>query len=354
VPGQSRLLGIFLAVLVERYEMTPISELVAALDIGGTRYRVALVDRRMRMVARSEGRTLPQEGTKRAIARMAQHLQRMQEEGGKSRIKAVGVAIASPVDPQTGILYAPPNLPAWDGVSLLELFQQHLGLPTFIGNDANLAALGEQQFGAGRGVKELIYLTISTGIGGGVITDGRLLLGSGGLAGELGHITVDRRGARCPCGNTGCVEALASGTAIARIARERLEAGEQSTVLRKVKNLTAEVVFEAASQKDPLAKDIVETAALDLAAAIVSMIHMFNPELIVLGGGIGYSQWPVLAPVVEEYVRRHAMRQFQRDIRFTASALGDDAGLLGAASLAWHGVGSQSRGRGVATRRRRE
>ena len=331
--------------------MSPPQEFVLALDIGGTRFRTALVDRHQKIVKRTTGETRPEEGPTRGLDRIVRQAKALASPDEWERVLAVGIAIASPVHTKGGVLCAPPNLPGWDQLPLRDLIQERLNRPAFFDNDANLAAMGEHLLGAGKGVDHFIYITISTGIGGGIITNGRLLQGSQGLAGELGHLTVNRHGHLDRCGNLGCVEAHASGTSIARIAQLRMQAGERSPLLQASDNLTAEEVFLAAAQGDALAQSVVETAAEDLGAALVSLLHLFNPQLIVIGGGVGVNQWQSLSPHVEQYLSRHAMAQFRAGVRFTMSALGDDAGLQGAGLLAWEGVRQEKRSR--SNRRRR-
>lgn len=309
-------------------------ERALALDLGASRCRVALV-RRDGALERKEAFPTP-ESPSVGLRRIAETMRALLGASGREGLRGLGVAVASPVEARAGTLRHPPNLPRWDGVSLKDAWAKDVGLPIYVGNDGNLAALGEHRYGAGRGAEHIIYLTLSTGIGGGVVIGGRLLEGAEGYGGELGHITIDRHGPRCNCGNTGCWEALASGIAIARRARERLAGGAASLLRELAKGdldrVDAALVADAAQKGDPVARALLEDTARNLGAGIVSLVHIFNPQRVIIGGGVGRA-WPLLKPIVEDYVRRYAMPVFRGGLALVPSALGDDAGILGAAAL---------------------
>ncbi len=311
--------------------------LTLAIDIGGTRYRVGLVTRAGELTGRVEGRT--QSGAREAptlerVLRTARAA--LAEAADQLQVVAVGVGVPGPVDPWTGIVKTPPNLPAWHNLRLKEVVERELGLPCYVGNDANLAALGEYRYGAGQGLQHMVYLTLSTGIGGGIITDGRLLVGATGLAGELGHISVDLRGPRCGCGNLGCVEALASGSAIARRAVDAMEHGEASA-LRGRRPVTSERVFDAAQAGDALSRRIIQEAAEALGVGIVNMVHTFNPQRVVLGGGVA-NRWHMWYPTVRRLVWQRTMDGFLEGFSLTPALLADDSGLLGAGAYAFESL----------------
>lgn len=315
-------------------------ERALALDLGGSRCRVALV-RRDGSLDRKETFPTPRSPSG-GLRRLTEAVRSLLAAAGRDGVRGLGVGVAGPVERRTGTLRHPPNLPEWDGVSLKQAWGKEFGLPVYVGNDANLAAWGEYRYGAGRGADHIVYLTLSTGIGGGVVIGGRLLEGALGYAGELGHITIDRRGPRCTCGNVGCFEALASGTAIARRARRRLAGGAPSRLRELAKGeperIDAALVARAAREGDPVAHAVLEEAARAVGAGIVGLVHVFNPQRVIIGGGVGRA-WPLLKPVVEDYVRRYAMPPFREGLSLVPSALGDDAGLLGAAALVFEGQG---------------
>jgi glucokinase len=308
--------------------------LVIAIDIGGTQFRVALVSSEGAVLERNSGLIGADQSPDRALARIREAAADMLARAGRERVRGLGVAIAGLVTPGTGVLLTSPNLPTWYDTPLKEIWERELGLPAWVGNDANLAALGERRFGAGRGSDDLIYITCSTGVGGGVITGGRLVTGSRGFAGEIGHMTIDIHGPRCRCGNVGCLEVMASGLAIARMAQERLAAGESSSLLElangAVGEISATLVAEAAGSGDLLASEVMNAAATNLGVGVVNLVHIFNPEIVIIGGGVSKAGDMIFDPV-----RRLVAERSMPDISvvIVPAALGDDSGLLGAAAL---------------------
>jgi glucokinase len=216
----------------------------------------------------------------------------------------------------------------------MEKLEGHFNVPVGIGNDANLAALGEWRHGAGRGSNDIIYLTISTGIGGGVITDGRLLIGSRGVGAEMGHIVIVPDGPECGCGQRGHLEAVASGTAIAREVENRLAAGEPSSLSSLGGALSAAQVGQAAQAGDPLALEVIQQAAIYIGQGLADFCHIFNPEIFVLGGGVSQLGDLLFNPI-RQSLEAHLMHPiFAENLAIKPAALGDDAGLVGAMVLA--------------------
>jgi glucokinase len=253
---------------------------------------------------------------------------------------SVGIGSPGPLDPDEGIIYKAPNLQGWIDIPLKARLEDRLNCKVLLGNDANVAALGEWKHGAGKGTAHLIYLTISTGIGGGVIIDNQLLLGSRGLAGELGHISLERDGAKCGCGQRGHAEALASGTAIARNANEALHAGAQS-VLREAYQeqgeVTSKAVGLAAQDGDPFALGLVTDAGVLIGHLLADLAHAFNPEIFVFGGGVSQLGELLFNPVRESFESHVMDPAYSEKVRIEPAALGDDAGLVGAMVLATQG-----------------
>ncbi len=312
-------------------------------DLGGTRTRVALVDADGAIVRRSAADTLAHEGRDAVMDRLAYALLRMSESVEPGLIVGVGLSLASPTHPETGEMYNPPNLPGreWHLYSPKPLLEERLGLRVHAANDATLGALGEYAFGAGRGSRNVVYITVSTGIGGGIILDGRLYTGARGFAGEVGHMTIDRNGLADSCGNVGCLEALASGTALGRMARERLAAGEPS-VLREmcggdISAVDARMVAEAALAGDELALALMHEIGGNLGAGIVSLMHIFDPDVVVLGGGVSQNLG-LLMPGIRSQMDKHLMAHMRGKARVVRSQLGDDVSLLGAAALVLEGM----------------
>jgi glucokinase len=249
----------------------------------------------------------------------------------------IGVGTPGPVDPYQGVILEAPNLPGWRDVPLQARLESHFECPVRLGNDGNVAALGEWRFGAGERSDPMIYLTVSTGIGGGVILGGEILLGKQGLAAEFGHMTIDPNGPMCGCGHRGHLEAIAAGPAIARDARARLEAGEPSSLqaLRESgTGITAVQVGQAANEGDPLALDLVQKAGGVVGLALANLLHIFNAQTIVLGGGVSMIG-PAFFEPVEASLREHILHPaYLIGVDLRPAALGDDAGLVGAMALA--------------------
>ncbi|MBI2856566.1 MAG: ROK family protein [Chloroflexi bacterium] len=309
-------------------------DLAIAVDLGGTNLRVAVVDAAGVVLHRVRELTQAHLGPENAVERLVHILSSLARSAGADRLVGLGVSVASPVDPNTGIMYNPPSLPGWDGFSLKPVLEAAFHLPVCLANDATLAAVGEHAYGIGVGVANLVYMTISTGIGGGVLIDGHPVMGAGGFASEIGHMSIDRNGRPCKCGNVGCLETLASGTALASRVRERLAEGAVSVLGDlfgdDLRGLGAREVMRAASQRDPLAVEVVEQFARDLGLGIVNLLNVFDPQVVILGGGVCNSLH-VFYPLLRAEVHQHAMSHMKGRIPLALSVLGDDAALLGAA-----------------------
>lgn len=321
---------------------------VIVMDWGGTWIRVAVVDRDGAVVWQDRTPS-PKGGTRRQLLDAAEAMLRASVEMARPlQPTALGIAAAGPVDPVSGTIFDPPNLPPLDGVSFKELWEPMFGCPVWAGNDANLAALGEFRFGAGRGARDsgfptasLVYVTVSTGLGAGVVEQGRLLLGANGMAAEVGHMVIDRssRAPLCTCGNRGCLEALSSGGGIARIARERVaqsRASGSTLNAMEPESITSEVVFREAAHGDSLSRELVDEAVESLGVGLGNTLHLYNPDLVVLGGGVtvGLVQLDLL-PRIKAIMDGHAMSEKHKEFRLVAGTLGDSAGITGAAALAW-------------------
>jgi glucokinase len=239
-------------------------------------------------------------------------------------VEGVGIGCGGPLDSEHGVLLAPLHLPGWEDVRVVELAQQALERPAVLDNDATAAAAGEHTYGAGRGTRNMVYLTISTGVGGGVVIDGRLYRGATGNGGELGHVTVDWHGRACRgCGRRGCLEAYASGTSIAERAQEAGMTG-----------VTAAEVAAAARDGDPVAVRVWEETCEALACGITSLANLFEPELVVVGGGVSRVGEQLLGPV-RELVHAQVIEPPERTIGVVQAALGDSVGVVGAAAVAY-------------------
>ncbi|MDI7275191.1 MAG: ROK family protein [Anaerolineae bacterium] len=314
-------------------------KLCLALDFGGTKLAAGIVDWRSgRVVREARQRTGEASGAEGQIADMlalVDGLLGAMPEG--ETLTGVGVSFGGPVDAPSGTVLQSHHVPGWDGLPLASRLSRRLGLPVLVENDANAVALGELLYGAGRGVADLVYMTISTGIGGGIILDGQLWRGHHGVAGEVGHMVVRPDGPVCTCGNRGCLEALASGLSIARRAREALAAGRPGELLLALAGgepdgITAELVFRAALSGDDAAKSVVAEAAADLGLAIAMLCSIIDPARVILGGGVAKAGEQLLVPVRQAF-RRHAFPLLVERVSIVRAAAIDQGGLLGAAAL---------------------
>jgi len=276
---------------------------------------------------------LTQHPTESAWERLVQLVQSVWPDD-KSVIR-MGIAVPGPTDPYKGIIFEAPNIPAWKNLPLVYLLKEQFKVPVDLGNDANLAAMGEWKYGAGRGHRNLAYMTVSTGIGGGVILDDRLLLGERGLATEFGHITVQRDGPLCGCGQRGHLEALAAGPAIAKWVINEIDKGATSRLSGNTE-INTKMVAEAAKSGDELAVRALERAGTYIGRALADVLHMFNPSIVIIGGGVSQSGNLLMTPM-RESMEAHVMdAHYLENLTLTTAALGDDTGLLGALALARH------------------
>jgi glucokinase len=304
------------------------------IDLGGTQLRVAVADDRGRLKTVLRRPTEAARGQKHVIDRIVAAVADALAEDGMAarRVRALGIGLPGPVDPSAGLVISPANLPGFKNVPLNRILTGATGIHSYLHHDAHLAALGEHRRGAARGASEVIYLTVSTGIGAGLLLRGELYSGAHGIAGEIGHIVVQRDGPLCTCGNRGCVEAIASGTGIARAARE-LGADWPTSALHNLDAPSPADVVRAARAGDQLAISILETAGTYLGIAIGTLVNLFNPQLIVLGGSV-LKAGPLLLKPMRRSMVASSWKAARRGLRIVSPALGDDAGLIGAVEFA--------------------
>jgi glucokinase len=301
---------------------------IIAIDIGGTQLRVAVYPRNSTTPIKIQ--RVPSRGLEDGVFDRLTAL--IDSVWPDEPVDILCAAVPGPLNPYTGIIIETPNIPAWKNYPLAELLSKKYNVPAYIGNDANLAVLGEWLYGAGKGHHDIVYLTISTGIGGGVICGDKLIEGFRGMATELGHITVIPDGPVCSCGVHGHLEAVASGPAIAKYVCEQIAAGRESSL--GCGPLTARQISEAAHQGDELAREAFVRAGEFIGQATADFLHMFNPSIVILGGGVSFSGALLLDPI-KDSMRRHVMDKAYLDgLEFTTAKLGDDAGLLGSLAQA--------------------
>ncbi len=309
------------------------SRLYGTIDLGGTKLRSIVVDGSGRVLGDDIRRSRTEEGLEAVLDRMAESLDASLAKAGVERRSLAGIGIASPgaVDAVRGIVPSAPQLPGWRDVPLARLLEERLGLPTRVENDANAAALGEHRFGAGRGSRHMLYITVSTGVGGGIIIDGELYSGKGGAAGEFGHVIIDMNGPSCGCGANGCLESLASGTAIARKGERLAESGESEILARLRREegqVTAEMMSRAAEMGDEASREAFREAGHYLGVALAGFVNVFDPEVIVVGGGVARAGDLLLDPA-RATMESRAMAQPLKGVRLALSELGDFGGTMG-------------------------
>ena len=321
---------------------------VIGVDLGGTKVKVAVVDAEGKVHQELRQPTNVAGGPDRIIADIVGMVRQVREQGPSYVLAGLGVGVAGQITPDTGVVRSSPNL-NWREVPFRDRLQAALNLPVVVTNDVRAATWGEWLHGSGQGVDDLICLFIGTGVGGGVVSGGRMLSGCTNTGGEVGHLTTDLNGPRCSCGNRGCLEALVGGWAIARRAREAIqgapEAGKALLQAAGLKEpvapdgLTAKVVAEAARAGDPLARTIVDGVARALIAGTVSLVNAFNPCRLILGGGV-MQGLPELMDRIDRGIRQSALKAATEGLQVLAGKLGNDAGVVGAATLALRSFGA--------------
>jgi glucokinase len=312
---------------------------ILGIDLGGSKILTAVVTSRGEILSSDETATPATKEREVLIQTIVDSANRSLKQGNLNMLEicAVGVGAAGISNPEAGILFTSPNIPGLRNVLLTDIMQERLGKKTFLINDADAAALGEFYFGAARGVRNFIYVTLSTGIGGGIVIDGKIYTGAIGAAGEVGHMTIDDNGPICNCGNRGCWEALASGTALAREARMRIERGARSSIVEHargdIEGVTAQAIYSAAQQGDNLAKELIARTGHYIGVGLANLINIFNPELIVIGGGLSGMGDMLLNPAFKVAGERAFKEAFQA-VRFASAELGRNSTVLGAAAYA--------------------
>ncbi len=312
---------------------------VVGVDIGGTKIIAAVFNADGLKLSRIHCLTYGSQGPDSVINRLGSTIVQAIEKAGLKRkqVGCIGIAAAGAIDINRGIVGDSPNIPHWHNIPLKDRLVEALGGPIFVLNDANAAALAEHRLGAGRGLNNVIYITVSTGIGGGMIIDGQLYQGTDGSAAEIGHMVIKIGGPLCKCGKRGCFEAMASGTAIARLAKARLRRGEQSMMLGlvqgKVGDVTAQTVAAAARKGDALALAVVEESAAYLGIGVANLVNLMNPQMVIIGGGVSKMGEMLLRPT-RRSMRANAIELPAKSVRLVRPRLGVDAELTGAALYA--------------------
>ena len=315
----------------------PTDGFAAGVDVGGTKIAAALVDATGRIRFRIRSNMVANGTASAGLEAVVSTVRKlMQDSAPSSVVRAIGICAPGPLDPGTGVVINPPNVPCWRNYPLVAEVERIFQMPVKLDNDANAAALAEATWGAGRPYRSVFYVGIGTGIGTGIIFDGRILHGASGAAGEGGHMGIDLRGPRCNCGKRGCIEVFASGPAIAVRARKKLQASPNSTLLEssggKVDSVTTELVARAAANGDRLALTVIDEVVEMLAYWLGNILDLIEPDVVIIGGGVA----PMLAPYLDGIHTRWqgaCINPRAQVIPIILSSYGDDAGVIGAAAL---------------------
>jgi len=304
-----------------------------AADLGGTNLRMAAIDCQGTILYRTRRET-PRGGcADEIVAAFVESADECRENCDGFQAKAICAAVPGTINVSDGIIITAPNLPALNDFGMVAALVNKLGVKAVLENDANAAAVGESWLGVSQEFKNSIYLTLGTGVGSGIIIDGKILRGVGGMGGEIGHLCVEALGASCGCGSRGCVEQYSSASAIVRIAK-KLESQYPESVLKNNANLKAFEVFQAGTAGDELALEVFRQMGFYLGVALTSLLNVLNPEIIVIGGGAS-AGWELFAPPMHETIRQRAYGGATIRAKIVRGELGDDAGILGAARLAF-------------------
>lgn len=316
-------------------------QVIIGIDVGGTKVAGGLVSQKGRLVKSLIVPTRAEEGFKASFHQILQAIEQLiHQAGGREKVAGIGICAPGPLNPKTGLVINPPNLPGWRNVQLARSVEKRFGLPAKVENDANAAGLAEVLFGAAVGYRDIFYVTVSTGIGTGIIINKRIYHGKNGVAGEGGHVSIDFRSPyRCGCGTLGCIEALAAGPAMARRARVRLEQEHTAPSLLRdlthdhLSRITPKMIEDAARAGDRVARSIIEETGFYLGVWLAGMITLFDPEAIVIGGGVARIGKPLFAKIRETIPKYTINRLFARKTPLLAAKLQRNVGIFGAASL---------------------
>ena len=313
---------------------------VVGVDMGGTKILAAVINAEGEIVQQAKRATKPKKGPEEVIERITRCIRAAINgaELNPSQISAIGIGSPGPLDPETGVIIFAPNL-GWSNVPLKAKLEANLGIPTFVDNDVNVGTLGEYAFGAGQGVKNLVGIFVGTGIGGGIILDGKLFHGVNKTAGEVGHMIVEAKGPRCGCGNFGCLEAVASRTAITRdLQKAILKKGKKSKLTElnggNLDLIRSKAIARAVKHGDKPTIKVVQRAAKYLGISVASIVHFLNPEMVVLGGGVVEAMGDSLLDPIRHAAAEYALPTTMDGVQIVAATLGDNAGVIGASVLA--------------------
>ena len=310
------------------------------IDMGGTKILASVINSNGQILSRNKQATAPEQGSEAVIERISDQVDSVVKKAKikKEQISAIGIGAPGPIDLDNGVVIFAPNL-GWHNVPLKKSLEEKTGLPTHLDNDVNVGTLGEYAFGAGRGKKSVVCIFVGTGIGGGIIIDGKLFYGSSSTSGEIGHTIIKVGGPKCGCGNRGCLEALASRTAITKQLRKHILIDKESSLLTQINGnqldtIKSGSIAKAFRQKDKVTVKVIKRATKYIGIGIASTVNFLNPEMIILGGGLIEALGNKTMDRIRHFATKYAIQHAMSGVEITTTQLGDDAGVIGAAVLA--------------------
>lgn len=305
--------------------------LYIGVDLGGTKIYTAIANECGEILNEEVVPTEAHKGAEQIIEKIIASIKKVSEGINQDDIKAIGIGSPGPLDVKKGLIVSPPNLPIRN-FNVVDAIKEEFKLPTFLDNDANAATLGEYIFGAGQGCENMIYITASTGVGGGAILNGKIYRGSTSNALEVGHTTINREGRACGCGNHGCVESMSSGIYIEKMARDSVATGMQTT-LSQYETITAKEVFTEAGNQDAVANQILSETLSYLGIAVANCANIFDPDKIIIGGGVS-NGGPIVFEKINEEMKQRCLGPIRENCKVEKAQLGGKAGVVGAVALA--------------------
>ncbi|OGF47520.1 MAG: hypothetical protein A2452_02365 [Candidatus Firestonebacteria bacterium RIFOXYC2_FULL_39_67] len=324
--------------------MSKKNEYAIGVDLGGTNIAAGIVNYSGKVILREKIPTMAKLGGKAVLDRIVQLINSLiLKADPKIRKRIIGIGMGTPglVEHKKGIIHEPPNLPGMDGMNIKKYMESRLKIKTFVANDANAYAVGEHTFGAGKGTKNMVCITLGTGLGGGIIIDGKLYVGSFETAGELGHIIIRKEGKKCHCGSIGCVESYVGANFIAERVRTDIKNGKKTAIVKLVNGdlskITPAILKKAAMQNDKYSKALWNEIGAEIGTALISIVNTLSPEMVVIGGGVSKAGDVLLNPIKKKF-NMIGFKFLKKRVKIVPGKLSDDAGVLGSSSLVWNHI----------------
>ncbi|MEI6845680.1 MAG: ROK family protein [Candidatus Firestonebacteria bacterium] len=320
------------------------NEYAIGVDLGGTNIAAGIVNSSGKVILREKLPTLAKLGGKAVLGRIGQVIDALLlkvDPKIRKNIKGIGIGTPGLVEHEKGIVREPPNLPGMDGMNIKKFLEKRFKVKAFVANDANAYAVGEHTYGAGKGTKNMVCITLGTGLGGGIIIDGKLYVGSFETAGELGHVIIRKEGKRCLCGSTGCVETYVGANFIADRVRADIKKGKKTSIVKLVNGdlskINPIIIEKAARQNDKYAKNLWNELGAEIGTALISIVNTLSPEMVVIGGGVSKAGDLLFKPIRKQF-QEIGFSFLKKKVKIVPGKLSDDAGVLGSSSLVWNHI----------------